>query len=225
MTACERASELFGRAWDDELTVAEREGLERHFTACTSCRREYDELARTLELVQALPRPQVDESFAPRVLAMARAREEEAAAASLGRRLFALPAAWTAPSFGRPAFALAATFVVALGIGAFVMSRPAGVPVNVATVPPARTEAPLEVAPAPVREVAVTAPAPKPVAKRVVPATALAAAAAPTIADSLFDHSADVELVLDPVQLRRERGRGYTPSSPAVRGEAASITF
>ena len=35
----------------------------------------------------------------------------------------------------------------------------------------------------------------------------------------------DVELVLDPVQLRRERGRGYTPVQTTVRGEAASITF
>ena len=45
------------------------------------------------------------------------------------------------------------------------------------------------------------------------------------IPDSLFDHSEDVELVLDPVKLRRERGRGYTPVPTSVRGEQASITF
>ncbi|MEO6462186.1 MAG: zf-HC2 domain-containing protein, partial [Candidatus Eisenbacteria bacterium] len=116
MTDCERSETLFGRAWDDELTVAEKDGLERHFAACSPCRREYDELARTLELVQALPRPQVDDSFAGRVLAAAQERERTTAAA--GRRLFALPA------FGRQALALAATFVVAAGIGAFLMARP-----------------------------------------------------------------------------------------------------
>src|SRR5262249_53957526 len=50
-------------------------------------------------------------------------------------------------------------------------------------------------------------------------------AVAQAIPDSLFDHSADVDFVLDPVKVRRERGRGYTPVANPVRGEAASITF
>ena len=237
MTDCERASTLFGRAWDDELTVAEKDGLERHFVACAPCRREYDELARTLELVQALPRPQVDDAFALRVLAEAQARERAAVAARAGRGLFAWPAA--VPAFGRPALALAATFVVALGIGAFLMSRPAPGPVSptvATTTTPRRVEAPTPSAnlhvPAPAPErVAATTTAPvrvdRPSAPKLRPAGDEVArpALAEASLDSLFDHSADVELVLDPVPLRRERGRGYTPSSPAVKGEAASITF
>jgi anti-sigma factor RsiW len=246
MTACERASTLFGRAWDDELTVAEKDGLERHFTTCTPCRREYDELARTLELVQALPRPQVDDSFATRVLAEAQARER--AGASAGRRPFALPAWWSAPSFGRPALALAATFVVAVGIGAFLLTRPAGgpttapVPSPVATLvaPSTSTSVPAPSTrpdagsiaraktPAPREARVATTTTPGTVDRESAPAQAsanLAAATTPTELDSLFDHSADVELVLDPVQLRRERGRGYTPSTPTVKGETASITF
>lgn len=247
MTACERSETLFSRAWDDELTVAERDGLERHFVACAPCRREYDELARTLELVQALPRPQVDDAFVARVLAAAEARER--ADASPGRRLFALPAAWSAPAFGRPAFALAATFVVAVGIGAFLLARPVTgpslpvlesptvatttTPPRVAVPTPSTTQA--APAPAPLRDIAIAradVPAPRattPVRSRptLAPGTppGTLAAGTPSDLDSLFDHSNDVELVLDPVQLRRERGRGYTPSSPTVRGEAASITF
>jgi hypothetical protein len=55
---------------------------------------------------------------------------------------------------------------------------------------------------------------------RSTPTQAMAA-----IPDSIFDHTADVEFVLDPVKLRRERGRGYTPVPTSVRGETASITF
>ena len=233
MTTCERATTLFGSAWDDELTATERDGLERHIEACPSCHREYDEFARTLELVQALPRPQVDDGFAGRVLAAALARE--AAGASVGRRLFVLPSAWSLPAFGRPALALAATFVVAIGVGAFLLSRPAPGPSNLATVvsapapivatlPMPAVQAPVNAeAPAVNPSLRLTTPSVRPSARR--EASGPAAATALTIADSLFDHTADVELVLDPVQLRRERGRGYTPASPSVRGETASITF
>ena len=242
MTDCERSETLFGRAWDDELTAAERDGLERHFAGCAPCRREYDELARTLELVQALPRPQVDDSFAVRVLAAAQERELTTAAA--GRRLFALPAAWSAPAFGRSALALAATLVVAAGIGAFLLAGPdhsvLESPTVATTTTPPRVEAPppsaTQTTTAPdavIARVADPEPAVTSRARRrapVAPVTSAStpgtlAAEAPVDLDSLFDHSNDVELVLDPVQLRRERGRGYTPSSPTVKGEAASITF
>ncbi len=233
MIACERAQSLFGRAWDDELTVAERDGLELHMKDCAGCRREYDELARTLELVQALPRPAVKDDFATRVLAEALRRENEAPAR---RRIFAFPSMPSFEiSFGRPAMALAATFVVALGISAFLMRGPVTTSETplVANMQPRVTEAPVvaipeptpaapvtiaSVDPAPRRE--VTAPASTP--RRATTNSALAVEA-PAIPDSLFDHTADVELVLDPVKLRHERGRGYTPTS--VRGEAASITF
>ena len=86
---------------------------------------------------------------------------------------------------------------------------------TVAVLPPA-IEAPITVA------VATPAPRRAPAVPERRPSSALVAAPT-TIPDSLFDHTADVELVLDPVKLRHERGRGYTPTS--VRGEAASITF
>lgn len=230
MIACERAQSLFGRAWDDELTAAERDGLELHMKDCGGCRREYDELARTLELVQALPRPAVSDDFATRVLAEALRRENEAPAP---RRIFAFPALPSFEiSFGRPALALAATFVVALGVSAFLMRGPATTnhtPV-VATILPQAVSAPVVATPtlAPPTMIAAADPTPRRVESapaRRTPATtnAALAAGAPTIPDSLFDHTADVELVLDPVKLRHERGRGYTPTS--VRGEAASITF
>lgn len=229
MIACERAQSLFGRAWDDELTAVERDGLELHVKGCAGCRREYDEFARTLELVQALPRPAVSDDFAARVLVAATAREREAAAAP--RRIFAWP---SLPSFefgdiafGRPALALAATFVVAASAAVMLMRGPAVGPMQaptVALVAPQAQSAPAPIVAAPVVQAPVTIAPAEPTTRSVrrAPAASLVADA-PTIPDSLFDHTADVELVLDPVKLRRERGVGYTPTS--VRGEAASITF
>jgi anti-sigma factor RsiW len=230
MTSCERAQSLFGRAWDDELTAVERDGLELHVKGCAGCRREYDEFARTLELVQTLPRPAVSVDFAARVLVAAQAREREAAAAP--RRIFAWP---SLPSFefgdiafGRPALALAATFVVAVSAAVVLMRGPAVGPTQAPTVATGAPQA--QSVPAPVVEAAPVVRAPatmvaagptsRPVRRAAGPAQV---AEAPMIPDSLFDHTADVELVLDPVKLRRERGVGYTPTS--VRGEAASITF
>ena len=223
MISCERAQTLFGPGWDDELSVVERESLEQHFAGCTPCRRDYDELARTLELVQGLPRPQVSGDFATRVLAEARRREAE------GGRGLRITRGW----FAHPArLAIAAALVVAAGVsGLMMIPGPQGDSPRVAQ---------QVVAPAPV------VPTPEP---NVVPPSTLASAgpvsparsnATPTLArpernrpaevlaavpDSLFDHTADVELVLDPVTLRKERGRGYTPVQTTVKGEQASITF
>jgi len=71
--------------------------------------------------------------------------------------------------------------------------------------------------------VVIADPAQQPARRTAATNASTLAPDAPSIPDSLFDHTADVELVLDPVKLRRERGVGYTPTS--VRGEAASITF
>ncbi len=53
---CDRARRLFGAAWDDELTQAEREWLDAHFAACAGCRaaasregRVRDAVRRTLQ--------------------------------------------------------------------------------------------------------------------------------------------------------------------------------
>jgi hypothetical protein len=69
---CKRARRLFGACWDDELTQAERDGLEGHLAACPSCRVEYDRFSRALELMAALPRVEASPGFVDGVLARAR---------------------------------------------------------------------------------------------------------------------------------------------------------
>lgn len=223
MISCERAQSLFGPGWDDELSVAERESLEQHFAGCNPCRRDYDELARTLELVQGLPRPQVSGDFATRVLAEARRREAE------GGRGLLITRGW----FAHPArLAIAAALVVAAGVSGLMMSpKPQGEATRVAQheAAPARVVAassPVVTPPSDLASAGPVSPARSDVkptlarTQRNRPAEAFAA-----VPDSLFDHTADVELVLDPVTLRKERGRGYTPVQTTVKGEQASITF
>ena len=257
MMHCDRAKELFGGAWDDELSVAERESVEGHLASCVSCHREYDDLARLLELVQTLPRPTVPSDFAEQVLLEARRRETahparrgfwaRFAGDRTGRPLF--------PWAGRPAFALAATLLVVGGGVAFYLAGPihdgpqarsvaGGHVVASAPATPERLARPAAgaVSPRPSASahrlradhasgagLASKHPAAVPGGHAGLPGGALAsganAADAPSVPDSLFDHSADVEFVLDPVTLKRERGRGYTPVQSPVRGEAASITF
>jgi len=215
MISCERAQTLFGPGWDDELSVAERESLEQHFAGCTDCRRDYDELARTLELVQSLPRPSVSGDFATRVLAEARRREAE------GGRGLIVTRGW----FARPwRIAIAAAFLVAAGVsGMMLMSGPQQVAqkvVPLATQTQTQPQPQVEIASAVPGSPAKHVVKPTLTAHRTRPAEVVAA-----IPDSLFDHTADVEFILDPVTLRKERGRGYTPVQPTVKGEQASITF
>ena len=66
---CDRARRLFGACWDDELTQAERDGLEGHLASCPRCRTEYDEFSRALELTASLPRAEASADFMDRVLA------------------------------------------------------------------------------------------------------------------------------------------------------------
>src|SRR5690349_4731608 len=72
MKGCAQARKLFGPYWDDEVTQAEREWVERHPAGCDHCREEYDSLARTIEAVASLPRAEVSAGFAERALAAAR---------------------------------------------------------------------------------------------------------------------------------------------------------
>ena len=236
MIACERAQSLYGPAWDDELSVAERESLELHFAGCPSCRRDYDEFARTLELVQALPRPQVSGDFATRVLSEARRREAEGGRGfSVSRGLFARPVR----------LAVAAALLVAAGVsGILLAQRPEGDATKMAqsqVVPapalpshqsPGDPDAPVstsvedaKAAPATLASAGPSSPAKSSEPTLARPNRARSAETLATVPDSVFDHSADVEFVLDPVRLRRERGRGYTPVPTTVRGEQASITF
>src|SRR5262249_32987301 len=72
MMNCSKARRWFGAYWDDEITQAEREWLEAHFTTCARCRAEYDALARSLESLGALPRIDAAPDFVERTLARAR---------------------------------------------------------------------------------------------------------------------------------------------------------
>jgi hypothetical protein len=85
--------------------------------------------------------------------------------------------------------------------------------------------APQAVSTAPVaqpRLVSVPAPAAPATAARRDAQRAVVAAAAP---DSLFDHSEDVEFILDPVTLRRGRAHTVSRLPQGIQGEQAVITF
>ena len=79
--------------------------------------------------------------------------------------------------------------------------------------------------------VLLPAPAPSPAspaapdARRVTAPAADATTLAGGVPDSLFDHSADVEFILDPVKLRKGRAQPVLRVNPNVQGEKAVITF
>ena len=197
---CRDARRLFGAYWDDELTQAEREWLESHFTACTGCRESYDTLARSLELASGLPRIEPAPDFAERVLARVRRT-----AAAPDRIPVAAPR-WI------PVAAAAAVLLVA-GVVLFQMRGIGSAPGHV-------TE-PVAVNPTP-----ATNPAADPVAQDANVVLEPQLVAAEAFPDSLFDHSADVEFVLDPVTVRRGQAHPATKLAPPIsRGEQATITF
>lgn len=198
MKGCGKARGLFGAYWDDETTRAEREWLDAHFTACAGCRAEYEALARTLSAVAALPREDAAPDLAARSLAAARR------AAPVRDVVFVRET----PRWVPAGVAAAAAFALVLGLAPMWMRAhaPAGVANRGAVVEP--------------RLVAAAAPA----RREAAPAHPRDGAVA-VISDSLFDHSADVDFVLDPVTLHR--GRAHTASRLGDRpkdGEAI-ITF
>jgi predicted anti-sigma-YlaC factor YlaD len=194
---CRDARRLFGAYWDDELTQAEREWLESHFTGCTGCRESYDVLARSLELASGLPRVEPAPDFAERVLARVRRTE------SVPDRLPVATPRW-APALAAAAVLLVAT-VVAVQFGGRNATRQVTQPVAVNPMPATATPA---LAPG---DAAILEP-------QLVSAEAFS--------DSLFDHSADVEFVLDPVTVRRGQAHPATRLAPPITsGEQATITF
>ena len=69
---CARARKLFGAYWDDEITQGEREWLESHMNGCAACRNEYETLARTLGVEDAVIfTGPVDHAAIPAFLALA----------------------------------------------------------------------------------------------------------------------------------------------------------
>jgi len=193
---CHDARRLFGPYWDDECTQAEREWLEAHFSSCAPCRHDYEDQARVLETMAALPRYEASPELLERTLA--RIRHVSPAPDRLPERR----TGWV------PATAAAALLILG---GALVlqwtatMRGPLSSPDRVATKPEiSQVTAPVPVAP--------------PTAEQV-------AAAVPSIPDSLFDHSEDVEFVLDPVTLKRGRATVTRELPNGVRTEQAVVSF
>jgi anti-sigma factor RsiW len=196
---CRDARRLFGAYWDDELTQAEREWLESHFTGCTGCRESYDVLARSLELASGLPRVEPEPDFADRVLARVRRTE------SVPDRLPVATPRW-APALAVAAVVLVAA-VIAIQFGGRNATQQVTQPVAVNPMPATSTSTP-DLAPG---DAAILEPQ---------------LVSAEGFSDSLFDHSADVEFVLDPVTVRRGQAHPATKLAPPItRGEQATITF
>jgi anti-sigma factor RsiW len=194
---CRQSRALFGPYWDDELTQAEREWLEAHFASCVNCRREYEELARSLEWMSELPRTEVSPGFAERVVAQARRR------APATDRVPGVTPRWI------PVTAAAALLAV---LGGMVLQW-MGVPLALHRSPGPALEQPVAIQPERVAQGSSAAPA-------------SLVAGGTGIPDSLFDHSEDVEFILDPVTLRK--GRAHTVvrgPTETPRTEQAVITF
>jgi hypothetical protein len=204
---CGRVRGLFGAYWDDEITQAEREWMDAHFTSCTACREQYDEFAHTLELVATLPREEATAGFVDRVVTRARRASEVpdrlpnpnprwvpvAAGVALGVLVLAAVIPWLRPANDHGRVASRITAETTMSARA---SRP-------------EAAGPDAGSPAPSRRVS----------------TDSGASAAAVISDSIFDHTEDVEFILDPVTTRRAHSHPAAPRTAAVQGERAVITF
>ncbi len=207
---CRGARRLFGAYWDDEITLAERDWLESHFTACAACRGEYERFAQAIELVGSLPRVEVKPGLAERALARARRASRAPDRLPLGAPRW-IPITATAALL-----AIAATTALQW-MGITPAARQPRRPEVAAVTQPVLVQPPPAQQP--------TAPG-SPDAEELRPAEGAAAAAlVGGVPDSLFDHSADVEFILDPVMLRKGRAHTVLRLNPNVQGEKAVITF
>lgn len=201
---CAQAKGLFGAYWDDDATRAEREWLEGHLASCHKCRNEYEEFARTLEWTAALPRVEPAPDLIERALMRAR-RSTPATDVLPAPRV-----AWV-PVTAAAALLFTLGTLVSPWIGIGPRQR-------VATGPEVTVvREPVLVEPAPGPKPGAQAPAPV-----ATPGSLVAANGA--IPDSVFDHSDDVEFVLDPVTVRRGRASVTRPPVGA-QGEQAVISF
>lgn len=194
---CHEARRLFGAFWDDETTQAEREWLDAHFASCAGCRAEYEDFARTVEAVSTLPRYEAAPDLLERTLA--RTRRAASAHDALPQR--------------RPAWVPATAAAAALVVGTALVIQWMGM--GRMTPGADRTATVEQVQPAPVvtNEVPELSPAP-------VTDTQIAA-----VPDSVFDHSDDIEFVLDPVTLKRGRAAVTHPGPGGIRTEQAVVSF
>jgi anti-sigma factor RsiW len=199
MNRCDQARRLFDAYWDDEVTQAEREWLEGHFGACPGCRQAYEQFARTLEAIGSLPRVETARDLAERALAGARRAQPVP-----DRLAVAPPTPRWVPVTAAAALVLVTAALLLPTIAPRVGMRSAGT----------LTARPEPAAPvAEPRLVAASEPVPQP------------ATPGATLADSLFDHSEDVEFILDPVVLHRGRARTAANLPAGVQTEQAVISF
>jgi hypothetical protein len=209
---CGQSRRLFGAYWDDELTQAEREGLEAHFAACPGCRVEYDDLARSLELVGSLPRVEVAPGLDERALARARR------AAPVPDRIPVITSRWI------PITATAALLAIS---GATVMQWTG----MLATRSAAHRELPNVQEPMLVGDSGQpSGPVPSvPGASGPVSLAGRGAAdrqGQVALSDSLWEQGDDVEFILDAMTLHKGRAHPTSRLTPhRARGERAVITF
>jgi anti-sigma factor RsiW len=202
MSSCGRARDLFGAYWDDEVTQAEREWLEAHFHACSGCRTEYEQLAHTLEAVAALPREEAAPDLASRALAAAR-RASPAPDVIYVRE---------SPRWVPVTAAAAAVLLVVASLAPYLARTPGGFSIagRGASVPEARL---------------VATRLDGSASGGATTGTAARGPLAASVVDSLFDHSEDVDFVLDPVSLRGGRAHTGARLPEGVQGEQLVITF
>lgn len=206
---CGQARRLFGAYWDDELTQAEREWLEAHFGACGSCRGQYDELARALEMVGDLPRTEVAPNLAERALSRARR---------------AVPVADHVPSRTPRWIPVTAAVALLATAGVTTLQWSGVTPPR----PMARSEAPELRDPALVPRVLASGPGQAtPMQSGQAAGHELAASQAlADLGDSLLAQGEDVEFILDAMTIRKGRAHPASRLAPAtVRSEQAVITF
>jgi len=199
MNRCDQGRRLFDAYWDDEVTQAEREWLESHFAGCEGCRQAYERYTRTLEAVGSLPRVDVARDLPERALLAARRAQ------AAPDRVAAEPAT---PRWVPMTAAAALVLVVAVLLLPTITPWVLGTRTELQAVRPA-AEPPV----AQPRLLATSAPAPSGVSPRA------------TLADSLYDHSADVEFILDPVVLHRGRAQAVSNLPSGVQAEQTVISF
>lgn len=199
---CRQSARHFGAYWDDELTQAEREWLEAHFASCESCRRDYEQFARTLELMGSMPRAEAAPDLTERVLARARR------ATSAPDRLPVAGVPWVPVTAAAALLLVAGTMVLPM-LGRSPRVAPDGSG-------PVALHEPVLVTP-------VVTRAPEAATPAVSTPESRALAAASVAGDSLFDHSRDVEFILDPVVLRR--GQASIAPGGQAAGQRAIVSF
>ena len=204
--SCDRARRLFGACWDDELTHAEREWLEGHLGRLSPV----PERVRRV-LARARARRRAAPGRRPARPGRARARALPSRGGGAGRAA-ARPARWV------PALAAAAAVAVLALAVLFVLPRaPWRGPGSGGSPQMAASSG------GPAVPVLVSSATPDRAPAQQQPGGGRTAVAA----DDPFDHSADVEFILDPVSVTRGRATVSHAGSrrPDAEGERAIISF